>query len=95
MSPFIMIAAPSPAIFSAKTGSGTSDNGIISPSATATKQFFGVTSSAVSFDFDLNKFLKKLPIFIILSINISFIIHSIGKIKGISLTEYVKLIPNQ
>ena len=57
--------------------------------------FRSATSAAVSFDFDLNKFLKKLPIFIILSINISFVIHSIGKIKGISLTEYVKLIPNK
>ena len=65
VSPVTIIAAPSPAILPAKTGSGTSDKGIKSPFATATKAFFGASeaifdSTFVS-DFP-NNFLKKLAI---------------------------------
>ena len=65
VSPVTIIAAPSPAIFPAKTGSGTSDKGIKSPVATATNAFFGLSTVVDStlFDCDLpNNFLKKLAI---------------------------------
>ena len=65
VSPVIIIAAPSPAIFPAKTGSGTSDKGIKSPVATATRAVFGASTevfvSTFSSDFP-NNFLKKLAI---------------------------------
>ena len=63
VSPLTIIAAPSPAIFPAKTGSGTSDKGIKSPVATATKAFFGLSTILFdsTFGSDLpNNFLKKL-----------------------------------
>ena len=61
VSPSAIIAIPSPASFSAKTGSGTSDKGIILPETGATSAL-GLTTAFSLFESDLNKFLIKLNI---------------------------------